>query len=208
MIASFIILYLASAQHGNPVGQANLASLYFTGVGTPRDYALAAKWFRIAADLGVPAAQHNLAVFYFKGIALPVDYSEAAHWERLAAEQGDPDAQTDLAYLYETGKGVPLNYVLAYNWYTRAIDAGDRSGSARRSSLSHLLTRKQLDEATALASAQSSQPQQQPNLPPSGRFLPAQRPLILISAASFQGTIDVAASQMEESKARQWLGGA
>lgn len=99
-----------------------------------------------------------------------MDYSEAAHWERLAAEQGDPDAQTDLAYLYETGKGVPLDYVVDYIWYSRAIAAGDRSGSARRSSLSHLLTRKKLDEATALASAQSSQPQQQPNLPQVGAF--------------------------------------
>jgi TPR repeat protein len=146
------------------MGQANLASLYFTGVGIAHDYVLAAKWFRAAADLGFSAAQHDLGVFYFKGIGLPVDYSEAARWERLAAEQGDPNAQTDLAYLYETGKGVPLDYVAAYTWYTRAISAGDRSGSARRSSLSHLLTRKQLDEATALASAQSSRPPQQPNL--------------------------------------------
>src|SRR5260370_42269375 len=95
---------------------------------------------------------------------MPADYSEAARWERLAPEQGAPNAQTDLAYLYETGKGAPLDYVAAYTWYTCAIAAGDRSGSARRSSLSHLLTRKQLDEATALASAKSSRPPQQPGL--------------------------------------------
>jgi hypothetical protein len=89
-----------------------------------------------------------------------VNYSEAVRWERLAAEQGNLHAQTDLAYLYETGKGVPLDYIAAYIWYSRAIAAGDRSGSARRSSLSHLLTRTQLDETTALVSAQSSQPRQ------------------------------------------------
>jgi TPR repeat protein len=99
-----------------------------------------------------------------------VDYSEAARWEHLAAEQGDPHAQTDLAYLYETGKGVPLDYVAAYTWYSCAIAAGDRSGSARRSSLSHLLTRKQIDEVTAIVSAQSSQPRQQRNLPQVGAF--------------------------------------
>jgi len=80
-----------------------------------------------------------------------VDYSEAARWEALASQQGEAKAQTDLAYLYETGKGVPLDYVAAYVWYARSIAAGEKSGVDRLKSLSLIMTRKQLQQAVALA---------------------------------------------------------
>lgn len=150
--------YLAAALAANPVGQCNLATMYYFGEGTRRDYALAVKWFRAAADLGEPSAQHDLAVLYYKGLGVSSDYTEAARWERLAAQQGQPHAETDLAYLYELGKGVPLDYVAAYTWYSRAIAAGDNSGVQRRKDLSRLMTSKQLGEAAALISGQSSQP--------------------------------------------------
>ena len=150
--------YLVAAQKAEPVAQCNLATMYYYGYGTPRDYALAAKWFRAAAELGEADAQHNLGVLYYKGLGIPSDYVEAAHWERLAAQQGQPRAETELAYLYESGKGVQLDYVAAYTWYSRAIASGDRKSTELRKSLSHRMTRKQLDEANALVSAQSSQP--------------------------------------------------
>jgi len=153
--------YLASAQHGNPVGQCNLATLYYLGSGVPSDYQEAARWFRAAADSGSSEAQNSLAVFYYKGLGVAVDYAEAARWLRLAAQQGLPSAETNLAYLYEEGIGLPLDYVAAYTWYSRALAAGDSSGADRRRQLAHLMTRKQVDEATSLLSTSSSQPQQQ-----------------------------------------------
>jgi len=153
--------YRASAQHGNQVGQCNVATLYYLGSGIPRDYKEAARWFRAAADSGSAEAQNSLAVLYYKGLGVELDYGEAARWLRRAAEQGLPGAETNLAYLYEQGSGVPLNYVAAYTWYSRAIAAGDGSGAERRRQISHLMTRKQADEASSLLTTFSTQPQKQ-----------------------------------------------
>jgi uncharacterized protein len=154
--------YLASAKHGNPVGQCNLATLYYLASGTPRDYKEAARWFRAAADAGSAEAQNSLGVSYYKGLGVELDYTEAAQWLRLAAQHGLPSAETNLAYLYEQGRGLPLDYVAAYAWYSRALAAGDASGADRRNQLLHLMTRKQIDQATSLLSTLSAQSQQQP----------------------------------------------
>ena len=153
--------YLASAQHGNPVGQCNLATLYYLGAGTRRDYKEAARWFRAAAVSGSAEAQNSLGVSYYKGLGVPLDYTEAARWLRLAALNGLPGAETNLAYMYEQGRGLPLDYVAAYTWYSRALAAGDASGAGRRNELSHLMTRKQIDEAASLLATFSSQSQRQ-----------------------------------------------
>jgi len=155
--------YLASARHGNPIGQCNLATLYYLGSGIPRDYEEGAKWFRAAAESGSVEAQNSLGVSYYKGRGVALDYTEAARWLRLAAQHGLPIAKTNLAYLYEQGRGLPLDYVAAYTWYSRALAAGDASGADRRNQLSHLMTRKQLDEATSLLTTISAQSQRQPS---------------------------------------------
>jgi TPR repeat protein len=155
--------YRASAQHGNPVGQCNLAMLYYLGFGTPRDYEGAARWFRAAAESGFAEAQNNLAVFYYKGLGVELDYTEAARWERLAAEHGVPSAETNLAYLYEQGRGLPLDYVAAYAWYSSAVAAGDVSGADRRKQLSQRMTRRQISDATSLLTGLSSQTKQLPS---------------------------------------------
>lgn len=126
----------------------------------PRNLEQSIRWFRAAADAGAPEAQSNLAYFYFNGLAIQRDYTEAARLLKLAAQQGLPAAQTNLAYLYEQGKGVPLDYIAAYTWYSRAISAGDRSGLDNRAALKRLMTAKQRDEATTLATTSSPQPTQ------------------------------------------------
>jgi uncharacterized protein len=135
--------------------------LYYLGSGIPRDYKQAARWFRAAADSGSAEAQNGLAVSYYKGLGVARDYPEAARWFWLAAQQGLPSAETNLAYLYEQGIGLPLDYVAAYTWYSRALAAGDSSGADRRNQLAHLMTRKQVDEATSIFSTSSSQTKQQ-----------------------------------------------
>src|SRR5882762_5778516 len=72
-------------------------------------------------------------------------------------------AGLSLARTGKPGKGLPLDYVAAYTWYSRALAAGDASGAGRRKQLSHLMTRKQLDEAASLLATFSSQPQRQPS---------------------------------------------
>jgi len=133
--------------------------MYYRGSGTARDYGLAAKWFRAAAEQGDARARHGLGFLYIKGWGVPRDYSEAARWERLAAEDGIPQAQADLAYLYESRRGVPLDYVAAYGWYSRAIAGGDKTSAERRKNLSRIMTKRQLDAANAVLRPESSKPQ-------------------------------------------------
>src|SRR5258708_6795104 len=150
----------SQAQQGDAAAQYELAQ-YYLHHGIPRDYKEAAKWFRAAADSGSGDAQNSLAVLYYKGLGVDLDYTEAARWLRLAARQGVPSAETNLASLYEQGVGLPLDYVAAYTWYSRAVTAGDTSGVERRSQILRLMTGKQIDEATSLLAAFSSQSQQQ-----------------------------------------------
>ena len=164
-LAKAASLYRASAQNGNSAAQYNLGTFYYRGLGVARDLSEAARWFRAAALLGHPAAQHDLGLFYLDGLGLDVDLALAAHWISLSAQQGHPQAQTDLGYLYEKGLGVPLDYVAAYTWYSRAIASGDLAGKPRLKSLSLIMTRKQLDRATALLEAQAATPYNPP--PPS-----------------------------------------
>jgi TPR repeat protein len=162
--------YLRSAGHGNPVGQCNLASMYYLGNGIPRDYKEAARWFRAAADAGSAEAQNSIGVLYYKGMGVTADYAEAARWLLLAAQHGLPGAETNLAYLYEQGKGVSQDYVTAYNWYSRAFAAGDESAASRRKEIAHLMTRKQINEATSSLSEVSYQPRQPQGSPAVGAF--------------------------------------
>jgi TPR repeat protein len=146
--------YLAAAQHGDPVGQYNLAAFYYFGTSTSRNSTEAVRWLRASADTGLAEAENGLAAFYFYGISVQRDYNEAARLVRLAVQKGLPAAATSLGFLYEHGKGVPLDYVAAYAWYSRAITAGDSSSNQHRKQLAQIMTRKQLDEANALATAQ------------------------------------------------------
>ncbi len=73
--------------------QYNLGVMYANGLGVPRAYVQAMKWFRLAADQGDASAQYNLGVMYAKGEGIPRDYVQAHMWFNLAAAQG-----------YENGK--------------------------------------------------------------------------------------------------------
>jgi TPR repeat protein len=164
-------LYLEAAQQGDPVAQYNLATFYYSGTSTSRNSTEAVRWLRASADSGLAEAENNLAAFYFYGVSVQRDYNEAARLVRLAVQKGLPAAATSLGFLYEHGKGVPLDYVAAYAWYSRAITAGDSSSNEHRKQLAQIMTRKQLDEASTLVTAQP----------------PAQSPTSSITVFSLEG---------------------
>lgn len=173
-MASAFQWYLLAAQHGNPAAQQNLGTFYYLGYATPVDYTEAAKWFRASAEQGFAEGQSSLAYCYLKGIGVPHNDSEAARWALLAARQGQARAEALLAYLYERGKGgFALDYVEAYAWYSRSIAAGENSNLDRLKALSQIMTRKQIDQANSLVSAQSSAPRPGPDSPiPTASYLP------------------------------------
>jgi TPR repeat protein len=70
--------------------------MYEYGQGVAQDDALAAAWYRKAADQGNAKAQHNLGVLYNFGRGVAQDDAQAVAWFRKAADQGLADAQDAL----------------------------------------------------------------------------------------------------------------
>ncbi len=106
----------ARAESGNRAAQYVLATMYDAGNGVPQDPAIAAKWYRKAADQGDASAQFALGVMYSGGQGVARDAGLAVKWFRKSAEQGDSRAQWNLGGMYAQGEGVPKNPVLALMW--------------------------------------------------------------------------------------------
>ncbi|NLT49267.1 MAG: sel1 repeat family protein [Clostridiales bacterium] len=110
------------AKQGDADAQSRLGGMYYIGIGLPRDYAEAAKWFRMAAEQGDADAQFNLAVMYNNGLGVPEDHAEAFKWCRMAAEQGHALSQFSLDGSYTFGCGVPQDDSGYYENYEREKD--------------------------------------------------------------------------------------
>ena len=63
---------------------------YRNGIGVEGDDALAAKWYRQAAQAGHAEAQYELGLMYELGIGVPGDPGEAAYWYGLATTEFCP----------------------------------------------------------------------------------------------------------------------
>ena len=98
-----------SVIRATPLLKSGLAALYADGLGVPRDYAEALKWFRRAADQGNARAQFNIGTIYFYGQGVPQAHADAVKWFRLAADQRYVPAQFSLGTAYAEGQGVPRN---------------------------------------------------------------------------------------------------
>lgn len=112
------------AKAGDAAAQYTLAVLYARGQGVPRDYKLAASWFREAAIAGNAAAQYNLGVLYERGLGLGKNMSEALIWYHSAAAKNYPAAEYNLALSYADGRGAPQDLIAADRWYRRAARQG------------------------------------------------------------------------------------
>jgi hypothetical protein len=117
--------YRDAAAAGDVEGTLQLAILYAKGEGgVTQDYAIAAKWFRAAADKGNARAQYDLGVLYERGRGVPVDFAAAAEWYRKAAQQQYPLAEFNLAVVYTKGQGMRQDLSEAAQWYRRAAGHG------------------------------------------------------------------------------------
>ena len=94
--------YREASERGYKNAQYNLGMCYEAGIGIPKDYVEAARWFRKAAEQGHPTAQYKLGEYYRYGIVFQKDYVEAARWYRKAAEQGYEKAEQELENLEKT----------------------------------------------------------------------------------------------------------
>ena len=65
--------------------------LYGNGLGVPKDYETAVKWYRLAAEQGNANAQGNLGVMYALGTGVIRDYVYAHMWGNIAISIGGKD---------------------------------------------------------------------------------------------------------------------
>lgn len=109
---------------GDVAAQFKIAAMYYLGSGMPRDYAQAARWYRLAAEQGSPAAQLSLGGLYMQGLGVRQDDLEAAKWIRRAAGSGLAEAQLMLGVAYRDGKGVPKDMGESVRWTRKAAEQG------------------------------------------------------------------------------------
>lgn len=82
------------ANAGDPLAQYNLGYMYWLGEGVAQDDAIAANWYRKAADQGNFDAQFSLGGMYEAGIVVAQDYVQAHKWYNLSAASGVELAKT------------------------------------------------------------------------------------------------------------------
>lgn len=83
----------------------------------PHDLAIAAHYFRLAAQRGNAAAAYKLGEAYENGAGVPQDASKALQLYRQAAALGDKYAQLRIGWFYQKGIAVPADGPTAVTWY-------------------------------------------------------------------------------------------
>jgi hypothetical protein len=112
------------AGHGDAIAQFTLGSCYANGRGVVRNYAEAARWYRLSAEQGYAVAQNRLGVCYSKGLGVAPNYAVAVEWYRKAAEQGNAFAEDNLGTCYTSGRGVARDYTEAVKWFRPSAGQG------------------------------------------------------------------------------------
>jgi len=75
-------VWMDQAMAGSAEAQNNVGEIYSKGLGTEPDYAMAALWFKKAADQGYNRAKINLGFLYEQGLGVPQDQAMALNLYR------------------------------------------------------------------------------------------------------------------------------
>lgn len=103
--AAAALLFRQAANQGSALAGSKLASMYWEGIGVPKDLHKTFKWAKFAADRGDPAAQRMLGEIYEIGRGVPKDRDEALKLYKLAAKAGDITAQRLLKRMVKQAEG-------------------------------------------------------------------------------------------------------
>ncbi|MFT6558255.1 hypothetical protein [Sneathiella sp.] len=118
--------WLPLAEDDDPAAMRNIGHLFRRGLGVEKDFSLALKWYKRAANMGFDRAQANVGTMYLNGEGVDQNFTEAASWFTKAARNGHTIAQYNLGLMYEYGKGVEKNKAKALAWYNLASKAGHK----------------------------------------------------------------------------------
>lgn len=99
--------------------ETRIGILYEWGLGVPRDFAEAWKWFLEAANRGDGFAQAYIGDYYFRGIGRSRSFTDALHWYRAAADKGVPLGISQVGWIYLNGFGVAPDLAEARRWYKK-----------------------------------------------------------------------------------------
>jgi TPR repeat protein len=143
-----------AADQGNVSAQVALASAYLNGEGVKQDDAQAAQLYLAAAERGDAWGARGFAFCLVNGRGHEKDFGAAVKWYNAAIDRGELKLSPGgLAYLYETGQGVPQSYVEAYKWTLIAAAHDNKVASDNIARMKSQMTKEQVAEAQALATA-------------------------------------------------------
>lgn len=89
-----------------------------------KDYEVAFKYFKKAAELGNVVAINDIGVAYENGRGVVQDNTKAVEWYKRAAEQGEQFAQCNLGFMYLWGRGISKDLNKAKEWFEKSSDQG------------------------------------------------------------------------------------
>lgn len=121
-----LVSFLTTHQIGKygSSAQYNLGICYANGLGVVVDCAVAAKYYRFAADAGHMEAQYNLGRCYAEGFGVVRDDEQAARYYALASAQGHAPSSFNLGVCLHLGTGVAVNESEAVRCYQLASEQG------------------------------------------------------------------------------------
>jgi TPR repeat protein len=90
-----------------------------------KDYGLAMRCYRQAAEKGDVQAMNMIADMYQSGRGAPCDFKEAMRWFRQAADKGNSHAMWRVGSMYALGEGVTEDDGERMRWWRKAADIGD-----------------------------------------------------------------------------------
>jgi TPR repeat protein len=107
----------------DPFAQVTLGEYYFWGKGeTTKDYAVAYKWFKMAADLKIPLAQNYLGTMYEEGLGVEKNCKRAMEFYLKASSHFM--GQYSIGMVYKKGTCYKKNTKAAIFWFKQAAGQG------------------------------------------------------------------------------------
>ena len=115
------ILY-GLALKNNADAMYNFAVNIFKGDGFPKNFNLAFKFAKMAADLKYVKAYQLVGYLYLKGYGTEKDCKNAFYYYEMASNEGFESAYFNLGLLYMEGTGVEQNYDNAFHYFEKAAN--------------------------------------------------------------------------------------
>ena len=109
-----------------PEASAQLGAMLYYGIGTLKDYTLAARWLERADIPGQPTSSYLLGELYEKGEGVSKNLKKAFDCYKRAAIQNVAMAQHKLYIMYRKGRGVQRNLKLSSYWYRKVKETNPK----------------------------------------------------------------------------------